>query len=467
MSGIKLSIIGAGSAIFSLRLVGDFCKTRGLSGSFISLMDIDEERLNAVHKLATRYAAALGIDLSFEKTTSLKHSVKDADFVINSALVGGHKQLEVIREIGEKHGYKRGIDSQEFNMVSDYYTLSNYNQLRYFQEIANTMEELCPQAWLLQAANPVLEGTTLLSRHSKIKVVGICHGHSSIEVLARHLGLDFYQIDWQVAGFNHNIWLNRFKYQGENAYPFLDRWIEEKKEEWKPETPFDDQLSPAALDMYKFYERLPIGDTVRNGSWKYHYDLETKKKWYGEPWGGADSDLGWSWYQNKYLKEQTETTFQLAADDSVDLLKIFPPDQMSGEQHIHLINALVNNHRERLVLNILNKGPILEGIPDNVVVEVPVVVDSSGLHPEVINPPLPRRILEMYLLPRMLRMEWALEAFMTGDKRILEEILVRDPRTKSFEQVKAVIEEILALPFNQMMKRHYQGNLENIQNYNK
>jgi alpha-galactosidase/6-phospho-beta-glucosidase family protein len=54
-------------------------------------------------------------------------------------------------------------------------------------------------------------------------------------------------------------------------------------------------------------------------------------------------------------------------------------------------------------------------------------------------------------------MEWALEAFVSGDKRILQEILIRDPRTKSFEQAEAVIEEILALPFNKEMKKHYEN----------
>ena len=155
MSGIKLSIIGAGSAIFSLRLVGDFCKTKSLSGSSVSLMDIDEKRLNSVHILATRYAAALGANLKFEKTTDMKRSIEDADFVINTALVGGHGQLDASRKAGEKHGYKRGIDSQEFNMVSDYHTLSNYNQLKYFLDVTHSMEEICPNAWLLQSANPI------------------------------------------------------------------------------------------------------------------------------------------------------------------------------------------------------------------------------------------------------------------------------------------------------------------------
>lgn len=456
MSGIKLSIVGAGSAIFSLRLVGDLCKTKGLSGSSVSLMDIDEKRLNSVHHLAKRYAALVGTNLRFEKTTDMKRSIEDADFVINTALIGGHGQLDASRKAGEMHGYVRGIDSQEFNMVSDYYTLSNYNQLKHFLEVAHSMEEICPNAWLLQAANPVFEGTTLISRYSKIKVIGFCHGHYGVETMAKSLGLDIKKVNWQVAGFNHNIWLTRFLYKDKDAYPLLDQWIEEEARKWEPKDPFDDQMSPAAIDMYKFYGRMPIGDSIRNGSWKYHYHLEAKKKWYGEPWGGADSDLGWAWYQNR-LKASTDKSFKLAADKSINLLQEFPPEVMSGEQHIQFIDALINGNQERFVLNIPNKGPIIPSIPEDVVVEVPVIVDQKGIHPEEINPPLPKRIMDMYLTPRRLRMEWALEAFVSGDKRILQEILIRDPRTKSFEQAEAVIEEILALPFNKEMKKYYEN----------
>jgi len=158
------------------------------------------------------------------------------------------------------------------------------------------------------------------------------------------------------------------------------------------------------------------------------------------------------------LKASTDKSFKFASDQSVNLLKEFPPDVKSGEQHIQFIDALVHGNQERFVLNIPNKGPIIPGIPEDVVVEVPVMVDQKGIHPEEINPPIPKRIMSMYLAPRRLRMEWALEAFVSGDKRILQEILIRDPRTKSFEQAEAVIEEILALPFNKEMKKHYENN---------
>ena len=157
------------------------------------------------------------------------------------------------------------------------------------------------------------------------------------------------------------------------------------------------------------------------------------------------------------MKASTDKSFKFASDQSINLLKEFPPDVKSGEQHIQFIDALVNGGQERFVLNIPNKGPIIPGIPEDVVVEVPVIADQKGIHPEEINPSIPKRIRDMYLAPRMLRMEWVLEAFVSGDKRILQEILIRDPRTKSFKQAEAVIEEILALPFNKEMKKHYEN----------
>lgn len=106
------------------------------------------------------------------------------------------------------------------------------------------------------------------------------------------------------------------------------------------------------------------------------------------------------------------------------------------------------------MINIPNKG-IIQGIDDDVVVEVPAVVDRDGIHPEKIAPPLPERVVKYYLRPRIMRMEMALEAFLTGDIRIIKEVLYRDPRTKSDEQVEKVIEEILSLPENEEMRKNY------------
>ncbi|GAB6188831.1 alpha-glucosidase AglA [Marinitoga arctica] len=480
--GVKIGIIGAGSAVFSMRLVADICKTSELSGSIITLMDIDEERLNAVHLLASKIVEEFESEIKFEKTNSLEKTIKDADFVINTAMVGGHEYLEKVRKIGEKYGYYRGIDTQEFNMVSDYYTISNFNQLNFAFNVAKLIEKLSPNAWLIQGANPVFEITTLISREIPIKMIGVCHGHYGVNEIVEKLNLDNNFVDWQVAGFNHAIWLNRFEYKGEDAYPLLEKWIEENNE-FNPKDPFNDQLSPAAIDMYKFYRMFPIGDTVRNSSWKYHYNLEEKKKWYGLPWGGADSEIGWKWYQNMLLEvtkiikyfaklviennnKKLSEIFELALINNKleghfeeEMRKILNPHQLSGEQHIPFINAIVNNKSSRLVLNMMNASGAINEIPRDVAIEIPVLVDKNGIHPEEIYPKLSRRIIKYYLYPRMIRMEMALEAFLSGDINLLEEFLIRDRRTNSYKQVKNVLKEIMELPENEEMKKHYFGNI--------
>lgn len=472
---IRIGIIGAGSAVFSMRVVGDLIRTEELSGSEVVLMDIDEERLQSVEILANRLIDEFGSDLKFRKTTLLEDAVKDSDFVINTALVGGHEYLEKVRAIGEKYGYYRGIDAQEFNMVSDYYTISNFNQLSYFVKVAKMISKLSPRAWLIQAANPVFEGTNLITRAvPDIKVVGFCHGHHGVFRIAERLGLDINKLDWQVAGFNHAIWLNRFNYSGKDAYHMIENL---RNEHWKPQNPFDDQLSPMAFEMYDFYRMMPIGDTVRNSSWRYHRSFSEKLKWYGWPWGGADSEVGWRWYK-EILKSIVSIIESLASFAESSKGRIFTRENLekfargnnfseemfdeffaivegkSGEQHIPFIKAITTGKAERLVVNVKNEGAIRE-IPDDVVVEIPAIVDGEGIHREKIEPSLSERVIRLYLYPRMMRMEMAVRAFLEGDMSYIFEMLYRDPRTKNDGQVEAVINEIVNLPENEKMRNHY------------
>ena len=458
--------VGAGSVRYTIKLVGDLAKTPDLYGSRLVLMDIDEERLKATYILVTKYLRELNAEYTVEQTTSLEEALEGADFVINTALYrapgheDGYVHYEIMREVGERHGYYRGIDSQELNMVSDYYTLSNYNHLKMSLDIAKAVEKIAPNAWILQTANPVFEITQLVKRLTKARIVGFCHGYAHVFHLAKVLGVEPEELDWQVAGVNHAIWLNRFRCRGEDLYPKLDEWIEENASKWESKNPWDVDFSPAAIDMYRFYGMYPIGDTVRSGTWKYHYDLETKKRWYGK-FGGIDNEVERPKFYES-LREQRKRLMEFAKevekDPTIELTKVWPEVFTTGsesvEQHIPFINALVNDKKARLVLNVENRG-VIKGIPDDVVVEVPVVVDKEGIHPEKIEPDLTDRIKKFYLLPRILRMEWALEAFISGDRRVLEEILVRDPRTRSYEQAVAVIDDILNLPFNEEMKKHY------------
>lgn len=112
---VRIGVIGAGSAQFSLGLVRDLCLTESLTGSQVAFMDVDAARLDLVWCLATRYAADVGADLHFERTRDRAAALRDADFVINTALVGGHDAEEDERRVAAAHGYYRGLHLNRFH----------------------------------------------------------------------------------------------------------------------------------------------------------------------------------------------------------------------------------------------------------------------------------------------------------------------------------------------------------------
>jgi len=453
---VKISLIGAGSAAFSMKVIKDLCLCEGLSGSTVTLMDLNKTRLDAVYSMATHYSAGVHSDLHFERTTDRKGALAGADFVIDTVLVGGHEQQEIVRAVSEQHGYYRGVEAVEFNMIQDYSTtFQGYYQLKFFLDLARDMEEICPDALLIDIANPECEAGTLLMRETKVKVVGYCHGYLGYKEIAKTLGLDPEKVRFQVAGFNHNIFLTRFQDKEEkDAYPILDEWIRRDSENyWKDHNQvneFDIDMSRAAVDMYKLYDLFPVGDTVRGGSWKYHYDLKTKRYWYGE-FGGPDSEIGWARYL-KRVGERTRLIFRLAEDLGPELFNEFPPEK-SEEQIVPLIDSIANDLGERFVLDVRNENTI-PSLPSDVAVEVSTTVDARGIHPEKPDQ-IPKSLTRMALIPRLARLEMAMEAFLSGDRSILLEILYRDPRTRSDDQAKEVLQEILDLPFNEEMKNHY------------
>lgn len=452
---MKVCVIGAGSIAWSMVLVKDICLTKGLEGSTVSFMDVDRNRLNVVCDLAKRYAREVKAKLKFEKAIERKMALKDADFVFNTALAGGHPNYEAQRLIAEKHGYYRGIDSVDHNMVSDYPTVGGFNQLKLSLDIAADMEDICPDAWLIQTANPLFEICSLLIRMTKLKIIGLCHGHFGYRKVANTIGLDVRNVKTELVGFNHCIWMTKFKHHDDDddAYPLLDEWIETKAHNfWKNWNPkyYDVDMSPAAVDIYRRFNLFPIGDTARSGGWKYHTDLATKKMWYG-PLGGFDSEIGWSQYLQD-LRKHYDKMLTVYNNSSVHVLSFFSATR-SGEQHVPIVDAIANDNAATFQVNVPNKG-IIQGVQDDVVVEIPARISKNGVQRLSVKE-LPKRLMIQVILPRMLRMELALEAFQEGGRDFLIEWLLQDPRTKSFRQAEETIDDILALPFNKEMKRHY------------
>ncbi|ABW02042.1 glycoside hydrolase [Caldivirga maquilingensis] len=456
IKNIKICIIGGGSHTFIASILRDIALTKSIHGITLTLMDIDEHRLARSYMLARKYFDELKVPINLERTTDTKACIEGASFVINLAFAIGYDHWGIQVEAAERHGYYRGIDATEWNMVCCYPSLTGFKQYNVALKIAGIMDEINRDAWLIQVSNPVLETTTLVHRqYPKLKIIGYCHGApGGVRLLVeKALKLDMRRIEWQAVGLNHVVFLTRFKYNGEDAYHLIDEWIEKKAEEfWASYVPgpWEETLSRAAVDMYRLYGLYPLGDTARSGTWKYHRDLKTKIYWYG-PIGGVDSEVGWG--IRMLRNQEAEAKLENAAfNPSIKATEAYPPVK-SGEQIIDFIDSVVNNVERRMILNIPNNG-VLPRLPSDAIVEAPVYVKGEVIRPEAIEN-VPNKMYSYVWYPRIAVTERALEAYLAGSKELLIEALMFDPRTKSTEQAREVIDEILNLPFNEDMKKHY------------
>lgn len=442
---VKITIIGAGSAQFSAGIVRDLCVNPGLHGSHVTFMDIDQRRLAMVTRLAERLSSELKAGLSFSQTTDREVALQGADFVINTAQVGGHGWTEAQRSMAEKHGYYRGA------------RLHDFGQSAFFLDVARDIERICPNAWLIQSANPVFEGCTLMMRETKVKVLGLCHGHYGYRDIARVLGLELEYVSAQMPGFNHWIWMTDFRYRGEDAYPLIDEWIETRAEAYWAQDDrqfWDNQMSRAAVHQYQLFGLMPIGDAPRMVGWWYHTDLETKQRWYGHL-GGFDSEIGWGQYLDR-MDNNVREVERAALDESRPVSQAFEPVQ-SDEQIVPIINCLVNDLEGLFQVNIPNQGHIIQGFPQDLVIECQAVVSGAGIR-GVSVPPFPPKLMAGAMIPRWHRAELQIEALRTRDRDLLLLFLLENHQTRSLEQAEALLTEWLADPRNERVARLFDLN---------
>ncbi len=443
----KISIIGAGSGVFSLAMIKDICLTPGLSGSIITFMDIDEARLRSVYAMCSRYAQELNADLNLEWTTDRQVALQGSDFVINTAAAESHDHWREGWQIAMNHGYRFG---GSFHIIHDEAFWINFYQLRLMDDILRDMQTVCPSAWYVGVANPVMAATTYFSRkYPQAKIVGLCHGYRGVYKIADLLGMSHDDITFEIPGVNHFVWLTHFRYRGKDAFPLLDHWIAEHAEDYWRDIPLSDKMGPKPIDLYRRFGVFPIGDTANpgGGAWGYwyHTDDEVQKRWQEDP---VD------WF-DRYFQKASDTvdTIRIASDPSSDLFSIVPP-KPSGETIIPLIDSIVNDTPRVLIVNIQNTGSFVPGIPNDFAVEIPALVSARGIQGIQTNP-LPKTLIAHAIHDRVTPVETELEAYDTGNYESLLQLILLDPWTTSESQARAMLDSILNLSYHTEMKDHY------------
>ncbi|HAL73642.1 MAG TPA: hypothetical protein DCM45_00950, partial [Clostridiales bacterium] len=304
-------------------------------------------------------------------------------------------------------------------------------------------------------ANPVITGITYLKRkYPDSNIVGMCHGFAGVFRLCEKLGLDRSDVNFESIGVNHFVFLNKFYYKGQDAYPLLDRWIAEKSEDYFKTVWYSDFEGPMAVDLYQKYGLWPVGDTATPGGgswpWWYHTDDEVAETWREKPIEGYLGYFGWVESQARAIREH-------AGRLDIRLSEIFPP-VLSGEPVVPLIEAIHCGVERTVIVNIMNDGDFIPGIPRDFQVEIPALCSAKGVQGIRCNP-LPRHFLSFIYREKIAPCEMELAAFEKGDYNLLLAMILMDPFTQSEAQARALLDGILGLDWNEAMRLHYKRQL--------
>jgi alpha-galactosidase len=405
----KITFIGAGSMVFSTNLVGDLLSFDALADSTIALMDIDEHRLEQTTRVAEAMVDNAGLDATIESTTDRTEALDGADYVLNMINVGGTEPFENEIRIPEEYGVKQAIG----DTIGPGGIFRGLRTIPVMLDLAGDMEELCPDALLLNYTNPMSILCTTMFEATDIETVGLCHSvpHTA-EAIADYADVPQAELDYWVAGINHVAWFLEAEHGGESIYPALREAAED---------PDIYERDTVRFEMMKHFGYFPTESSHHMSEYVPYFRTEedTIKEMtgtnYAERMATATYLEGWQ----ERSKERDDP------DLGVDLNDVGV--ERSEEYASRLIHSTETNTPRRLNLNVSNETNAIGNLANDACVEVPVLVDGTGLRPCSVGD-LPASICgfpQQHVAVNRLVVEGALE----NDREKIHQAVKQDPLT--------------------------------------
>ncbi|MCX6515579.1 MAG: alpha-glucosidase/alpha-galactosidase [Actinobacteria bacterium] len=437
----RIVFIGAGSTVFARNLMGDILSFPELSSSTIVLHDINEERLRTSEIVGHKIVETLGVQATIEATTDRRAALAGANYVITMFQVGGYKPSTVIDfEIPKKFGLEQTIaDTLGVGGI-----MRGLRTIPVILDICRDMEELCPDALLLNYVNPMSMLCWAISRSSTIKTIGLCHSvQHTAHQLAEDLGIDADTVEYRCAGINHMaFYLNFQQRQGNDLVDLYPR-IAERANIFPMPTRGDVERSDGGIDG--------LSDAVRYEMFKrLGYFVTESSEHFSEyvPWfiKSGRSDL-----LDKFgipLDEYPRRCERQIEGWETLRTRLENPDArvrvvQSMEYGSGIIHSMETGQSRVVYGNVPNRG-IISNLPDDCCVEVPCVVDSSGITPTHIGalPPHLAALMQTNINVQSLTVEAAL----TGKREHVYHAAMFDPHTAAeldLDQIWALVDELL------------------------
>lgn len=350
---LKIVLIGAGSVEFGLSCIKDAFYTKELWGNELVFVDIDQEAVKRMYQAAIRINEELGADYRISYTTDRKQALPEADYVITSIAVNRMPLWKQDFAIPKKHGVNHVLGENQ-GPGAVFHTMRN---IPIILDICKDIEELAPNALLLNFTNPESRLCMAINKFTNVKVIGLCHQiGEGMRIVAKILDRNAKDIEFKAWGLNHFTWVHdmRDKKTGEDLYPLF----REKEKDYDPEF---ETLSRFLFHQFGLYPTS--GDDHLGEFFPYAHEMM--------------SDAGYDFDQFENKRSDTKVLVENIVDKTVpfDHSMIEP----SGEKAFDIIKAITFNSNELIESANLPNDGYITNLPADAIVEVPIVVSGNGV----------------------------------------------------------------------------------------
>lgn len=455
----KITFMGAGSSVFAKNVLGDSMYKESLKDSEIALYDIDATRLEESRQMMENLNHNINENRAkikaFHGVANRKKALRGADYVINAIQVGGYKPSTVIDfEVPKKYGLRQTI-GDTLGIGGIFRTLRT---LPVMWDFARDMEKVCPGALFLNYTNPMAMLSLGMLKGSHLNYVGLCHSvQGCAEWLIKDLGLyDKYpteEVQWKVAGINHQAWLLEVTYKGKDIYPDIKKASFEILDEIHKRgggkkvhddlkdterNKHEDRLfrlsnNMVRLEMMRHFGYYVTESSEHNAEYCPYYI----KSQYPELIDKYNIPL------DEYLR-RCKNGIKRWKKQSKELIGNKDlTHEPTREYGSFIMEAMETGSPVKIGGNVMNDG-LITNLPYNCCVEVPCVVDRSGIQPVAIGD-LPEQLAaynRTNINPQIL----TIEAALTGKKDYLYQAAMLDPHTAAelpIDKIKAMCDELI------------------------
>ena len=441
---IKLTIIGAGSAVFAKNIVVDLLHISSFKNMHISLMDIDEKRLKLAKELVDTVSTKLNANPKITLHTDRKEALLNADFVQTTIQVGGYKPATVLDfDIPKKYGLKQTIgDTLGIGGI-----MRGLRTIPILLDIAKDIMEVCPNSLWLQYVNPMCSNMIAIkNKYPEVNSIGLCHSvQGTAEMLADDLNEDISNIEFECAGINHMAFFLKFETKQNGSkidlYPKLKNLADDivndkkissrsKKVHYESNKKLHEKVRYEILRKFGYFVTESSEHFAEYVPWFIKNNRDDIIKRYQIP---IDEYLDRCEYHAKTWKELEKDITPLQNE----------PLKLSHEYASHIMEAVTNSKTITINANVMNNN-LINNLPDNCCVEVPCLINSDGCKPQKIGN-LPEQLTALMRTNINVQILTA-EAAITEKREHIYHAAMLDPLTSSIlsiDEIHSMIDELL------------------------